>query len=117
MWNRESACNADGHRDDKVVCSPASFLSWRPLSSDIGEVDLWMVVGEYSEYSPAKACLIIETPSKLKFRVPNAGLEKTKKRLTQGSVAAEVQGAILNGQSIRDSHRYCKIKIDITLTY
>jgi len=61
------------------------------LSSDIGEVDLWMVVGEYSAYSPAKAGLIIETPSKLKFGVPNAGLQKTKKRLTQESVAAEVQ--------------------------
>jgi len=37
-----------------------------------------MVIGEYSEYSPAKACLIIETLSKLKFRVPEAGLQKTK---------------------------------------
>jgi len=76
-----------------------------------------MAVGEYSEYSLAKACLIIETPSKLKFRVPNAGLQKTKKRLTQGSVAAVVQGAILNKGSIRGSHRYCKLKIAITLTY
>jgi len=64
-----------------------------------GEVDLWRVVGEYSAYSPAKACLIIETPSKLKFRVPKAGAaENKKKRLTQGSVAAVVQGAILNGE-------------------
>jgi len=57
-----------------------------------------MVIGEYSEYSPVKACLIMETPSKLKFRVANAELQKTKKRLTQRSVAAVVQGAILNGK-------------------
>ena len=76
-----------------------------------------MVVGEYSAYSPVKPWLIIETPSKLKFRVANAGLQKTKKRLTQGSVAAVVQGAVLNEGSIRGSLRYCKLEIAITLTY
>jgi len=66
-----------------------------------------MVIGEYSEYSPAKACLNIETLSKLKFGVPEAGLQKTKKRLTRGSVAA--------GSSRRNSQRKeaYVIRIDI----
>ena len=97
----------------KVVCSSARFSILAPRH----EVDLGMVTSEYSECSAAKAGLIIETPSKFKFRVANAGLQKTKKRLTQESVAAVVQGAILNEGSIRGSHRYCKLKIAITLTY